>query len=149
MKHERRFRDADDFDGYDRGRRKKDKGRRRGKGEGELFAERQSNDDELSFVAVPQKQERQPQQQPGAVQQFRFNEASTIEVKGYKIDLSRVKSVEKQETVHNGRPSHGIEFTFMGKNGYGRTIWYGTNSKQRDEEYEKYITLWRAASASA
>ena len=113
-----------------------------------MFAERQSNDDELSFVAVPQNQERQPQQS-GTVQQFKFNEASTIEVKGYKIDLSRVKSVEKQETVHNGRPSHGIEFAFMGKNGYGRTIWYGTNSKQRDEEYEKYFTLWKAASTSA
>ena len=149
MKHERRFREDEGSDGYDPGRRKKDKGRRRAKGEGELFAERQSNDDELSFMAPAPQTEARQAQQSNAYQQFRFNEASTIEVKGYKIDLSRVKSVEKQETVHNGRPSHGIEFAFMGKNGYGRTIWYGTNAKQRDEEYEKYLTLWKAVSPSA
>lgn len=146
MKHERKFRQAEEWNNdYDYGRRKKDKGRKRGKGQGELFAEQLLGKD-LPYVA-DQTAQSQPQPQNQERPAFRFNEETTIDVKGYKIDLSRVKDIKKAEATYNNRPSHGIEFSFMGKNGYGRTIWYGTNVRQRDEEFAKYLESWQAVVA--
>jgi len=141
MKHERKFREKE-REYYERETRKKPKKGRRGElGIGELFAEG-AGGDELQFSAPqPQAQPQQPQER----KPFQFNEEHTIEVKGYKIDLSRVQSIEKTQAPHNGRISHGIAFSFMGKNGYGRTIWYGSNARQRDEEFDRYSAQWDAA----
>ena len=103
--------------------------------------------DESPYIAeVPdinrEGQRQAPRQQNQPKTAFQFNEAATIDVKGYKIDLSRVKEVKKAQTIHNGKNSFGIEFLFVGAKGLGRTIWYGTNFHQRDTEFDSYSALW-------
>ena len=151
MKHERKFRERErDYDYDRREKEKKRKGRKGAIGTGELWADLASYGDEAQ--PEPQQAPKQrrddpprkdrPEEGKPAGPAFQFNEASTIEVKGYKIDLSRVKSVAKVQTVHNGRDSFGIEFAFIGTKGLGRTIWYGTNRRQRDEEHATYSSAW-------
>lgn len=150
MKHERKFRDDDWYEDEPYSRRR-EKGRdRRRKGEAEIWADMvQSSEDLAAPDPSPRRETREdprPQQaprQPGQPWQppFRMDEESTVEVKGFRIDLSRVDHLTKLDTTYNGRPSHGIEFAFFGKRGLGRTIWYGTNSRQRDEEYDRYEAI--------
>ena len=158
MKHERKFRDDDRYDDEPR---RRDRGRdRRRVGEAEAWAEFIDAQEPLAVPAPRERRERREDPQPQPRQQnqqqaqggwqppFRMDEASTVEVKGFRIDLSRVDHLTKLDTVHNGRPSHGIEFAFFGRRGLGRTIWYGTNSRQRDEEYDRYEAI-RARAAEA
>lgn len=141
MKHERKFRKHED-DWYDERRdreRKKNRGKRR---EVDVYDDYLGDDELREFIqAASSDQPTKPATQP---QPFQYNESTTVEVKNYKIDLSRVKAITKEETVYNGRKSYGIRFDFMGKNGYGRDAWYGTNCKQRDEEYAKYLSIWES-----
>lgn len=141
MKHERKFRDDDYREDFPRKERKK--GRRGDRGTGEIWADMCGGDD-LSFAeSTPFQPKPQPAPaQPGPGPAFKFNENATIEVKGYRIDLSRVKEVSKVQTVHNDRDSFGISFLFLGNKGLGRTIWYGTNRRQRDDEYAQYAAAW-------
>ena len=142
MKHERKFRNHED-DWYKERRdreRKKSRGKRR---EADVY------DDYIGDDLMEIIQEELTDQQPAKPTKpqspnFQYNESTTIEVKNYRIDLSRVKAISKEETTYNGRRSYGIRFDFMGKNGYGRDVWYGTNSGQRDEEYSKYLAIWNS-----
>lgn len=146
MKHERKFRNHED-DWYQEHRdreRKKSRGKRR---EANVYDD--YGGDDLTEIAQETVQEELAAQQPPKpvkpqATAFQYNESTTVEVKNYRIDLSRVKAISKEETTYNGRKSYGIRFDFMGKNGYGRDVWYGTNSKQRDEEYTKYLSIWES-----
>ena len=156
MKHERKFRESERDYEETRKKDKKNKGHRGDRGEGELWASMFDSDD-LGYDAPPTRRpampsaasERRPQQDaptgPSTGPAFQFNEAATIEVKGYRIDLSRVKEVTKEQTIHNGKNSFGIKFLFVGAKGLSRTIWYGTNFRQRDEEFETYLASWEKA----
>lgn len=155
MKHERKFRDDDYYDSPDRSR--KDKGRdRRRKGEADVWAElveRAENPDEPVVERrqpTPAPQQQRPAEGGRGTWQapFQMNQEATVEIKGFKIDLSRVDHLTKLDTTYNGKPSHGIEFAFFGKRGLGRTIWYGTNAKQRDEEYARYEAIRAKAAES-
>ena len=145
MRHDKKFRMSDDeWDYYepreDRKRAKKEKRRHHSRDYDEYQDDAFSMDDGVSYAEYTEAVQDQPKQR-----QFQYNEAFTIEVKNYKIDLSKVKSITVEDTVYNGRKSYGIRFDFMGNKGYGRDVWYGTNSKQRDEEYTKYLALWNNA----
>ena len=141
MKHERKFREHEGYEGYASKKDKKHKGHRGDKGIGELWADMCDGDD---LVGVPEqtREHPTPQNPKPAGPAFQFNEDATIDVKGYKIDLSRVKDVVKTQTVYNNKDSFGISFLFVGNKGLGRTIYYGTNFHQRDEEFEKYYAHW-------
>ena len=146
MKNERKFRDDDYDEGYDHRKKKKNKKKTHGRGTGELWADMVSAENPSDSSPAPHERHDRASSQdarPSTGPNFRFDEKSTIEVKGYKIDLSRVKDVVKQETMYNGRKSFGIEFQFMGNKGGGRTIWYGTNFRQRDEEFAQYHGQWK------
>lgn len=149
MKHERKFRD-DDYYGYreERGRDRK-KGRKGRKGEGEFWADGLLSEDSYQPIPEAPKAAKPEEAKPASPRPFRYNEESTVEIKGFKVDLSRVESITKEESVHNGRPSHGIRFLFMGGKGLGRTFWYGANSRQRDAEYADYSAKWAEALAKA
>ena len=142
MKHERKFRDHED-DWYkerrDRGQ-KKPRGKRR---EGNFYDDYIGDDLREDILEEPTIQQPAKPTKP-QTPNFQYNDSTTIEVKNYRIDLSRVKAISKEETTYNGRRSYGIRFDFMGKNGYGRDVWYGTNSGQRDEEYSKYLAIWNS-----
>lgn len=145
MKYEKRFRDDDYEGGYPRSKRDKGRDRRR-KGESDIWADLISRADSLederpSTWSPDKKPEPKPENKGKWQPPFQMNQDATIEVKGFKIDLSRVDHLTKVDTTYNGRPSHGIEFAFFGKRGLGRTIWYGTNAKQRDEEYARYEAI--------
>ena len=101
--------------------------------------------DELIEATQPQTPRGNAPVEKPAGPAFLFDESATIDVKGYKIDLSRVKDVTKTQTVYNSKDSFGISFLFLGNKGLGRTIYYGTNFRQRDEEFEKYHALWLKA----
>lgn len=147
MKHEKKFRKYDDdWDYYDskKNRKRSKEGKKKGmrghaRAYDALLADNSGLDDFPSYADYSAPA--QPQIQPKP-RQFQYNESSTIEVKNYKIDLSRVKSITVEDTVFNGRKSYGIRFDFMGNKGYGRDVWYGTNSKQRDDEYTNYLAKW-------
>lgn len=147
MKHEKKFRMYDDdWDGYEarQDRKRSKKGKKKGmrghaRAYDELLADNSYTDDIPSYSDYSAPAQPQAQAKP---RPFQYNESSTIEVKNYKIDLSRVKSITVEDTVFNGRKSYGIRFDFMGKKGYGRDVWYGTNSKQRDDEYNDYLAKW-------
>lgn len=155
MKHERKFREHErDYEDSRRKKEKRNKGRHGDRGIGEIWAD-MFEGDELAYVDTPaakhvdyqSKQNRQPTDPKAQASKpsgpaFQFNEAATIDVKGYKIDLSRVKSMSKTQTVHNNKDSFGIEFLFVGSKGLGRTIWYGTNFHQRDSEFDQYYATW-------
>ena len=148
MKHEKRFRDAEEsyFDYEERRRAKRSKGSRRTSGEGELWADAGFADELPEAPAQGYRQERQaprpaPAQTSPNQPPFQMSEEATVEIKGFKIDLSRVASISKVDTEYDGKPSHGIAFVFLGKRGLGRTFWYGRNSRQRDEEYERYAAI--------
>lgn len=146
MKHERKFKDDDYGESYPR--REKRKRRRGDLGTGELWADMCDGDDLPFPDAGPVQSQPKPRpSDPTAQQQpaFRFNEDATIEVKGYRIDLSRVKELTKVQTLHNGKDSFGISFLFVGNKGLGRTIWYGTNFRQRDDEFAQYESAWKKA----
>lgn len=147
-KHERMYQDRErEYD--DRRRKEKHKKGRRGSlGTGEIWAEMCGGDGMIEAEPIREERAKRqpraetPQQPKGTGPAFQYNEAATIEIKGYKIDLSRVKSVTKVQTVHNGKNSFGIEFLFVGTKGLGRTIWYGTNFRQRDEEFIPHYAAW-------
>lgn len=150
MKHERKFREQE-HDYEDRRRKeKRRKGRNGDMGTGEIWAE-MFDGDELGYIPdepTERPQARKPQRQDAATDKpvgpaFQFNQEATIDVKGYKIDLSRVKELTKVQTVHNGKNSFGIDFRFVGAKGLGRTIWYGTNFRQRDDEFAQYDAIWQ------
>ena len=142
MKHERKFRNHED-DWYQERRdreRKKSRGKRR---EANVYDDYIGDDLGEDIPEEPTVQQPAKPTKP-QTPTFQYNDSTTIEVKNYRIDLSRVKAISKEETTYNGRRSYGIRFDFMGKNGYGRDVWYGTNSGQRDEEYSKYLAIWNS-----
>lgn len=150
MKRERKFRERENYEDYTREKRnRRNKGHRGGMGTGELWADLSfgSEEDPRETAETPSYGSAKPVVPAPSPQKpaFVLNESTTIEVKGYRIDLSRVKDVSKTQTVHNGKDSYGIAFLFLGNKGLGRTIWYGTNYRQRDEEFARYHEQWTEA----
>ena len=150
MKHERKFKDRESYEDHRANReRRRSKGHRGDVGTGEMWADMFAGDESMQEYERDQRsrpprqyEDRQPAPAAKPGPAFQFNESATIDVKGYKIDLSRVKDLSKTQTVHNGKDSFGIAFLFVGKKGLGRTIWYGTNYRQRDDEFSKYSEIW-------
>ena len=146
MKHERRFRDDDWYDYREERKRDRKKARKARRGNADFWdQDPYSPEPDYEPAPNPRAQTQQPQPQIAAGDKpapkpFRYNEESTVEIKGFKVDLSRVESVDPQDGEYKGRPSYGIRFAFMGGKGLGRTFWYGSNKKQRDEE----LTLYKA-----
>lgn len=133
----------DDGDYYEESHRRDRKGRDRGRGTGEFWAEMEGAIDDGLPTPEPEttRQSERPAKPQGERKPIELSAEFTVEIKGIKIDLSRLESMKKVETVHNGRDSFGIEFTFNSKRGLGRTMWYGTNRRQRDEEYAQYEAI--------
>ena len=145
----------DDGDyGYEDDHRRDHKGRDRGRGTGEIWAEMEGLGDDTITAEIGKVYEeksqhapgrshlpQQPQRPQGERRPIELSAEFTVEIKGIKIDLSRLEDMKKVDTVYNGRNSFGIEFTFNSKRGLGRTMWYGTNRRQRDEEYAQYEAI--------
>ena len=74
---------------------------------------------------------------------FTPNEEYTQEIKGYKIDFSRLSAIEKVDQEHEGKQTYGIRFVFAGKKGLYRIIWYNTNKKLRDKILEEKTAYWQ------
>lgn len=156
MKHERKFREHESYREHEFNKdRKKGKSHRRAQGTGEfwagMFDDRVDREESYSDPAEkkpilihdkPQEPQKQPPKNPT---NFRYNESTTIEIKGFKIDLSRVNEVVKEQSFYKGKDSFGITFRFVGSKGLSRSIWYGTNFRQRDEEYQTYLAAWEKA----
>ena len=68
---------------------------------------------------------------------------NTHEIKGNKIDFDRIENVEKVENEFNGRRTFGIKFSFSGKKGLSRTIWFNQNERERDSVYNSEYAFWR------
>lgn len=67
---------------------------------------------------------------------------NTHEIKGVKIDMDGISSIEKVENVKNGQKTYGIKFVFKGSKGFSRTIWYNINIRARDAVYNTEFAFW-------
>lgn len=63
-------------------------------------------------------------------------------IKGNIIDFDRVASIEKIESIHDGKTTYGIKFIFVGKKGLYRTAWFNVNNRERDHVYNTEFAFW-------
>lgn len=64
-------------------------------------------------------------------------------VKNTIIDFDRVQNIEKVENEYNGKITYGIKFSFLGKKGLSRIVWFNNNFRERDSVYNHEFSFWK------
>lgn len=91
---------------------------------------------------MPQIPVPQPRVQPQPEKrEFQFG-TNTHEIKGVKIDMDGVQSIERIENIKDGVKTFGIKFLFKGNKGLFRTIWFNRNQYERDKIYASEYAFW-------
>lgn len=89
----------------------------------------------------PFKKEEKSTQQTTEKKEFTWG-PNTREIKGNKIDFDRVDKIEKIENDFNGKKTFGIKFSFSGKKGLSKTVWFNQNVRERDSIYNTEYAFW-------
>jgi hypothetical protein len=70
------------------------------------------------------------------------------EIKGSKIDFTRLTDIQSVDSLLNGKQTYGIKFLFKGKKGLFRTVWFHTRLADRDKMLTDVLSFWEKAKAS-
>lgn len=152
MMSKHRFRDWDDED-YRPSQKKHGKGHQSKHGRNDFLAFGDAEDEYVAPTPMPPQKTPQkgsqaalrPQEpQPRSAEQkreFQFG-PNTREIRGVKIDMDGVVSIEKVDSTYNDKPAYGIKFLFSGKKGLSRIVWFGPNQRGRNVSYEEETRFW-------